>query len=74
MTVEVYSVPNERIAHITALAGRGVITPEALSVVEDWARAQGATKFRAWAEEAQARLYRQMAGFNTTRFVVEKRL
>lgn len=74
MTLEVYSTPNERIAMITALGGRSVVDPDTFAQVEEWAKAQGATKVRAWAQEAQARLYRQNAGFNTTRLVVEKKL
>ena len=74
MTLEVFSSPNERIALITALGGRGVVDKATFAQVEDWARGQGATKVRAWAQEAQARLYRQNAEFNTTRLVVEKKL
>ena len=74
MTLEVYSTPNERIAMITALGGKGVVDTDTFVQVEEWAKAQGATKVRAWAQEAQARLYRQNAGFNTTRLVVEKKL
>lgn len=74
MAVEVYNSPNERIAHITALGGRGVVDQETFAQVEKWARSQGATRIRAWAQEAQARLYQHRAGFSTMRYVVEKSL
>lgn len=74
MTVELSNQPNQRTATITALGGRGVVDAETFSQVEDWARLAGATKIRAWAQDAQARLYRQKAGFTTVRHVVEKSL
>lgn len=74
MIVEVISVPNARVANIVALGGKGVVSSEVFGQVENWARANGATKFRAWAKDAQARLYRQRAGFTTARIVVEKQL
>ena len=74
MTVEFINYPNERVMFITALGGKQVVSKEVFSQVEDWARAQGATKSAAWAKESQARLYTQKAGFNTMRFVMEKKL
>ena len=74
MTIEVFSSPNQRVALITSLGGRGVVNQETFAQVEEWARAQGATKVRAWACEAQAKLYKQKSGFTTTRYVVEKML
>ena len=72
MTVEFVNYPNARTMFITALGGFGVVTQDIWKQVEDWAKLQGVTKVSAWCEEAQARLYKQKAGFNTIRFVVEK--
>ena len=72
MTVEIINYPNARTLFITALGGTGVVTEDIWKQVEDWAKYQGCTKINAWCEETQARLYKQKAGFNTIRFVVEK--
>jgi len=56
------------------LGGNGIVNNETFSQVEAWARLQGATKVNAWAQEAQARLYKLKANFNTVRMVVEKDL
>jgi len=74
MTVEFINRPNDRVMFITALGGNGIVNDETFSQVESWARLQGATKVSAWAQEAQARLYKIKANFNTVRFVVEKDL
>jgi hypothetical protein len=74
MAVEIVNYPNARTLFITALGGFGVVAQDIWQQVEDWAKLQGVTKVSAWCEEAQARLYKQKAGFNTIRFVVEKDL
>jgi len=72
MTVEFINRPNDRVMFITALGGNGIVNDETFSQVESWAKSQGATKASAWAQEAQARLYKLKANFNTVRMVVEK--
>jgi hypothetical protein len=74
MTVEFINYPNNRVMHITALGGHGIVNDETFSQVESWAKLQGATKASAWAQEAQARLYKIKSKFNTVRYVVEKDL
>jgi len=74
MTVEFINYPNNRVMHITALGGNGIVNDETFSQVESWAKMQGATKASAWAQEAQARLYKIKSNFNTVRYVVEKDL
>jgi hypothetical protein len=74
MTVEFNNRPNDRVMFITALGGNGIVNDETFSQVESWAKSQGATKASAWAQEAQARLYKLKANFNTVRMVVEKDL
>ena len=74
MTVEFINRPNDRIMFITALGGHGIVNNETFSQVEAWAKMQGATKASAWAQEAQARLYKIKSNFNTVRYVVEKDL
>ena len=74
MTIEFINRPNSRVMFITALGGHGIVNNETFSQVESWAKMQGATKASAWAQEAQARLYKLKANFNTVRYVVEKDL
>jgi hypothetical protein len=74
MTVEFINNANARTMFITALGGSGIVNDETFSQVETWAKMQGATKASAWAQEAQARLYKLKANFNTVRYVVEKDL
>jgi hypothetical protein len=74
MAVEFINSPNARTMFITALGGSGIVNDETFSQVETWAKMQGATKASAWAQEAQARLYKLKANFNTIRYVVEKDL
>jgi hypothetical protein len=74
MTVEFQNRPNSRVMFITALGGNGIVNEETFSQVETWAKMQGATKASAWAQEAQARLYKIKSNFNTVRYVVEKDL
>jgi hypothetical protein len=74
MTVEFINRPNHRVMFITALGGNGIVNDETFSQVETWAKSHGATKASAWAQEAQARLYKIKSNFNTVRYVVEKDL
>ena len=74
MIVEFTNRPNHRVMFITALGGHGIVNDETFSQVESWAKSQGATKASAWAQEAQARLYKIKSNFNTVRYVVEKDL
>ena len=74
MTVEFSNRPNNRVMFITALGGNGIVNKDTFDQVESWARMQGATKVNAWAQEAQARLYKIKSNFNTVRYVVEKDL
>jgi len=71
-SVDIQNAPNHRVAHTTAMGGRGLFNEDTVSQYEAWAKLQGATKIRAWAREPQARLYRQKMNLNTTVYVVEK--
>jgi hypothetical protein len=71
-TLSLLNYPNHRVATIVAMGGRAIVKPEVFEQVVQWAKAQGATKIRAASREAQARLYRQKAGLDTTMYVLEK--
>jgi len=70
-SISINNHPNNRVALITAFGGNGITNIEVFEQVVTWAKAQGATKIKAIAKEAQARLYRQKVGLNTTMYVVE---
>jgi len=71
-TVEVIDYPNHRVAHTTTMGGKGLFDKDTVKQYEDWARSQGVNKIRAFALEAQARLYRMKMGLNMVTHVVEK--
>jgi hypothetical protein len=71
-SVSVVSLPNHRVATLTATGGRGITNPEVMSQVVAWAKSQGATKIRAYASGARIRLYQQQLGLIATETVVEK--
>jgi hypothetical protein len=71
-TIKLENHPNNRIAYITALGGRGIVDKEVFNQVEQWAKANGATKIRALAKESQTRLYKQKAGLIPVTQLLEK--
>jgi hypothetical protein len=71
-TIQVSSFPNHRVATMTTVGGRCVVDEETFNQVIAWAKAQGATKIRAYASGARVRLYRQKVGLIATETVVEK--
>ena len=73
-TVEVINYPNHRVAHTTSMGGKGVFDKDTVKQYEDWAKLQGVTKIRAYAQEAQARLFKMKLGLNAVTHVVEKTL
>lgn len=56
-TIEFLNYPNKRVALISALGGKGVVTPEAFGQIGEWCKGMGASELRAYAKTAQARLY-----------------
>jgi hypothetical protein len=74
LSAEVISYPNNRVVHTSAVGGKGIFDENTIKQYEDWARSQGATKIRAFAKDAQARLYKIKMGFNVVTNVVEKNI
>ena len=70
--VSISNYPNHRVLHITSMGGRALIEPDLIKHFEAWARSQGVTKIRAFAQDAQARLYKMKMGFQSVSQVVEK--
>jgi len=73
-TMEFINYANHRVAHITAIGGKAMITKETVEQCENWARANGATKIRAFAQDVQARLFKIKMGLKPVTHVVEKNL
>jgi len=72
--VSISNYPNHRVLHITSMGGRALIEPDLIQQFEAWARSQGVTKIRAFAQDAQARLYKIKMGFQSVAHVVEKNI
>ena len=72
--VSINNYPNHRVLHITSMGGRALIEPDLIKQFEAWARSQGVTKIRAFAQDAQARLYKIKMGFQSVAHVVEKNI
>jgi len=72
--VSISNYPNHRVLHITSMGGRALIEPDLIKQFEGWARSQGVTKIRAFAQDAQARLYKMKMGFQSVAHVVEKNI
>jgi hypothetical protein len=72
--VSISNYPNHRVLHITSMGGRALVEDDLIQQFEDWARSQGVTKIRAFAQDAQARLYKMKMGFESVAHVVEKNI
>ena len=70
--VEISNYPNHRVLHITSMGGKALVEEDLIQQFEGWARSQGVTKIRAFAQDAQARLYKMKMGFDSVAHVVEK--
>ena len=73
-TMELIDYDNHRIALITCIGGKGMIDKNTVQQCEDWAKSQGATKIRAYAKDAQTRLFKLKMGLQPVMRVLEKRL
>ena len=74
LAVEMINYPNSRVAYTSAIGGKALFDENTIKQYEDWARSQGATKIRAWAKDAQARLYKMKMGFDISTHIVEKNI
>jgi len=72
--VSISNYPNHRVLHITSMGGRALVEDDLIKQFEAWARSQGVTKIRAFAQDAQARLYKMKMGFQSVAHVVEKNI
>lgn len=73
-TVELSNQPNHKIAHTTCMGGKGLFDKNTVKQYEDWCKGNGVTKIRAYAQDAQARLFKMKLGLEKVTNVVEKTL
>jgi len=73
-TVEIINYPNHKVAHTTCMGGKGLFDSNTVSQYEEWCKGNGVTKIRAYAQDAQARLFKMKLGLNAVTHVVEKTL
>lgn len=73
-TVEIINHPKHKIAHTTCMGGKGIFDIDTVKQYEDWCKSNGITKIRAYAKDAQARLFKMKLGLNVVTHVVEKTL
>jgi hypothetical protein len=66
------NAPTHRVLNIAVAGGKGIVVKEVTDQIEQFARSQGATKIKAQAKDAQARLYKMVMGLEKTTNVVEK--
>jgi hypothetical protein len=59
-TAAMTNYPNDRVAFITALGGKGVFNKEGVACVDAWAKSMGGTCVRAYVRESVARLSEQV--------------
>lgn len=69
-TLNFINYPNDRVAYITALGGKGIVTPEVFAQLGDVVKSYGATKVQCAAQESAARLYERV-GFDRKYSVLE---
>ena len=73
-TVEVINQMNHKVAFTTCMGGKGLFDKNTVKQYEDWCISNGITKIRAYAQDAQARLFKMKLGLNVVSHVVEKTL
>jgi len=70
-TIEWINYPNDRIAFLTAIGGKGISDKDSYQSFCDTLKAHGATKIQGAARESVARLWRRL-GFKNKHIIVEK--
>ena len=73
-TVEVINQINHKVAFTTCMGGKGLFDTYTVKQYEDWCKSNGITKIRAYAQDAQARLFKIKLGLEKVTNVVEKTL
>jgi len=70
VTVNFINYPNDRVAYITALGGKGIVNQEVFAQLGEVLKGYGATKVQCAAQESATRLYERV-GFEQKYSVLE---
>ena len=73
-TVCIQQYPNKRVAFISALGGRGVVTEEVFAQLQAWAVSNGCTDIQGNVRDSVARLMEQQLGMKRKHTVMEFKL
>lgn len=73
-TIQWLNYPQARIAYITAIGGKMLITKENHQELVNWVRAMGGTKIQGYARDSVARLWRQKIGYTPAHITMELEL
>jgi hypothetical protein len=65
---------NHKALCISAWGGKSITVKEVTDQIEQYAKSQGATKIKAYARDAQARLFNQVMGLEKVTNLIEKQL
>jgi hypothetical protein len=60
--VSVNQMPNIRVLHVYAAAGKGIVTPESLALLKEYAAGNGCTSIRGCVRPSMARLMAKHGG------------
>lgn len=66
-TVEFIDRPKYRLAHVSYMAGSGVVRAQVFEAAQEWMRANGATKAQCWCKENLVPMYEKMGMSNDYR-------
>ena len=72
-SIEFFNMPNDRVAFITAMAGKQIVNESVYSQMCTLLKANGATKVQCAARESAARLYTQV-GMKERHIILEAKL
>lgn len=64
-TVNFIDYPNERVAHVQLMGGKGIVKAHVFDEAKNWMRAYGATKAQCWCQDNLVPMYEKMGMTNT---------
>ena len=65
VTVDFIDYPNERVAHVNLMGGKGIVREHVFENAKQWMRSMGATKAQCWCKDNLVRMYEKMGMENT---------
>jgi hypothetical protein len=71
-TVDIIDYPRERVAHVNAMGGKGIVRPHVFDDAKKWMRLMGCTTAQCWARGSLVSMYEKMGMTNTHQVMREK--